>query len=162
MIYNIIPKYIANAKLQNTSTPPSLNLAHPSIFLNPSLSTQRTSPDWLPPDAQPAHRSMTCPTRLEDNRNTNNFEVSQHQMGVLLAANKDKKSLGFISCKLDLSSVPQFGGALQGSTIEGLDLNGCGLSELGDWENNPSHFENLIEGLAKEQDFKNNLKMIVL
>ncbi|CAI2361028.1 unnamed protein product [Moneuplotes crassus] len=71
MIYNIIPKYIANAKLQNTSTPPSLNLAHPSIFLNPSLPTQRTSPDWLPPDAQPAHRSMTCPTRLADKRNTN-------------------------------------------------------------------------------------------
>ncbi|CAI2387198.1 unnamed protein product [Moneuplotes crassus] len=89
-----------------------------------------------------------------------NFEVSQHQMKTLLAKYKRKRRFGFLSCKLALSSVPDFGGALQGSQLKALGLNGCGSSDLGDWKNNPAHFENLIEGLAKEQDFKDNLKWI--
>ncbi|CAI2365111.1 unnamed protein product [Moneuplotes crassus] len=91
-----------------------------------------------------------------------NFEVSQHQMKTLLAKYKRKRWFGFYNCKLALSSVPDFGGTLKGSQLEILDLHCCGISDLGDWENNPAHFKNLIEGLAKEQDFKNNLKHILM
>ncbi|CAI2359058.1 unnamed protein product [Moneuplotes crassus] len=99
-------------------------------------------------------------SKVEEKFGICNFEVSQNQMKTLLAKYKRKSWFGFVDCNLALSSVPDFGGALQGSQLERLDLTGCGASARGGWKNNPSHFENLIEGLAKEQDFKNNLKMI--
>ncbi|CAI2362004.1 unnamed protein product [Moneuplotes crassus] len=88
------------------------------------------------------------------------FEVSQSQLTTLLAANKHKEPFGFTNCKLSLSSVPDFGGRLEGSTLEILHLDSCGGSDYGDWATNESHFENLVEGLSKEQDFKNNLQGI--
>ncbi|CAI2382470.1 unnamed protein product [Moneuplotes crassus] len=91
-----------------------------------------------------------------------NFEVSQRQMATLLSANKHKREFGFNYCQLALSSVPDFRGALQESELEVLGLSGCGGSDRGDWENNPSHFENLVKGLAKEEEFKSNLTAIWL
>ncbi|CAI2386342.1 unnamed protein product [Moneuplotes crassus] len=89
-----------------------------------------------------------------------NFEVSQPQLVTLLAAYKHKKAVGFNACNLSLSSVPDFGGRLEGSTLKGLGLNFLGESDRCDWASNESHFENLVEGLSKEQDFKNNLQGI--
>ncbi|CAI2364035.1 unnamed protein product [Moneuplotes crassus] len=92
----------------------------------------------------------TLSPKVEKGLGIYNFEVSQHQMRTLLAAYKHKSTFGLYFCKLALSLVPDFGGALQGSQLEGLSLIGCGDSARGDWNNNPSHFENLVKGLAKE------------
>ncbi|CAI2366331.1 unnamed protein product [Moneuplotes crassus] len=89
-----------------------------------------------------------------------NFEVSQDQLVALFSANRHTEYFGFPECKLSLSSVPDFGGTLAGSTMQRLDLEGCGGSSYGDWGNNESHFENLIAGLSKEEDFRKNLKEI--
>ncbi|CAI2361046.1 unnamed protein product [Moneuplotes crassus] len=88
------------------------------------------------------------------------FEVSQDQLVALFSANRHTKWFGFNYCKLSLSSVPDFGGTLAGSTIKCLSLYSCGDSSYGDWGNNESHFENLIAGLSKEEDFRKNLKKI--
>ncbi|CAI2368343.1 unnamed protein product [Moneuplotes crassus] len=89
-----------------------------------------------------------------------NFEVPQDQLVSLFSANRHTKYFGLPFCKLSLSSVPGFGGTLAGSTMQGLNLGGCGGSSYGDWGNNESHFENLIAGLSKEEDFRENLKWI--
>ncbi|CAI2386264.1 unnamed protein product [Moneuplotes crassus] len=89
-----------------------------------------------------------------------NFEVSQPQLITLLSSYKSISFFGFIFCRLSLSSVPDFGGRLEGSTLKRLYLSYCGGSAYGDWATNESHFGNLFEGLSKEQDFKNNLKEI--
>lgn len=41
-----------------------------------------------------------------------------------------------------------------------MDLNGCGHENLSDWEDNDTHFENLIKGLAQSEDMKKNLENI--
>ncbi|CAI2359259.1 unnamed protein product [Moneuplotes crassus] len=92
--------------------------------------------------------------------NIHEFEISQAQLIALLCANKHKQLFGLIKCKLDLSSVPDFGGNLSGSWIKGLDLDGCGEIWCCNWQYNGTHFENLIAGLSQEEDFKKNLKMI--
>ncbi|CAI2363174.1 unnamed protein product [Moneuplotes crassus] len=89
-----------------------------------------------------------------------NFEVSQDQLVSLFSANRHKEWFGFKWCKLDLSSVPDFGGSLAESTMYGLSLYGCGGSSYCDWDNNESNFENLVTGLAKEEDFRRNLEWI--
>ncbi|CAI2361667.1 unnamed protein product [Moneuplotes crassus] len=88
------------------------------------------------------------------------FEVSQDQLVALFSASRHKQWFGLPYCKLSLSSVPDFGGTLAGSTIQGLNLRSCGDSSYGDWDNNESHFENLIAGLSKEEDFRKNLEGI--
>ncbi|CAI2360400.1 unnamed protein product [Moneuplotes crassus] len=88
------------------------------------------------------------------------FEISQPNLIMLLSVCKKKTWIGFITCKLKLASVPNFGGRLSGSTIYGIDLNSCGKSEYGDWENNQMHFDNLMNGLSQENDLKNSLKKI--
>ncbi|CAI2366591.1 unnamed protein product [Moneuplotes crassus] len=88
------------------------------------------------------------------------FEVSQDQLVSLFSANRHKIWFGFTDCKLSLSSVPDFEGTLAGSTMKGLSLTSCGRSSYGDWGNNECHFENLIAGLSKEEDFRKNLKRI--
>mmetsp|Transcript_12499 Transcript_12499/g.12541 ORF Transcript_12499/g.12541 Transcript_12499/m.12541 type:complete len:226 (+) Transcript_12499:136-813(+) len=52
------------------------------------------------------------------------FEVSESNLVTLLAANKHKAWFGFPDCKLSLSSVPDFGGKLEGSTLKGFGLSG--------------------------------------
>jgi len=83
--------------------------------------------------------------------------VSSFRISHLISACKEKKGVGFIDCKLDLSEPINFYGSLKGSKVKIFVLDGCGHSSKGDWANNPDHFENLISGLASEQDFKRNL-----
>ncbi|CAI2363211.1 unnamed protein product [Moneuplotes crassus] len=88
------------------------------------------------------------------------FEVSQDQIVYLFSVNGHQEYFGFSWCKLDLSSVPEFGGSLAGNTIKALGLYSCGGSSYCDWGNNESHFANLIAGLSKEEDFRKNLGWI--
>ncbi|CAI2378349.1 unnamed protein product [Moneuplotes crassus] len=90
------------------------------------------------------------------------FEVSQDQLVALFAANRHTECFGFTQCKLDLSSVPDFRGSLAGSTMKGLDLNGCRDFLGGDWGDHGMKFENLIAGLAQEEDFRENLEEIYM
>ncbi|CAI2364375.1 unnamed protein product [Moneuplotes crassus] len=91
-----------------------------------------------------------------------NFAATQSQTITLLSLFKTKKTLSLAGCRLDLSSPLNFNGALTGSTLERLNLSYCGSSDRGDWKNNPTHFENLVKGLASEEDFRNSLRMIVV
>ncbi|CAI2361151.1 unnamed protein product [Moneuplotes crassus] len=92
----------------------------------------------------------------------NRFNISQDNLVTLFNANVDKKLFGFYNCKLELSSVPSFSGKLKGSSIECLDLYGCGHTAYGDWDLNESYFGNLMRGLAQEEDFVKSLKKIKL
>ncbi|CAI2387051.1 unnamed protein product [Moneuplotes crassus] len=89
-----------------------------------------------------------------------NFSMSQEQLETLISLNKNKRKLGFIRCKIKIFSVPDFGDSLEGSTLELLDLTGCGHENLSDWEDNDTHFENLVKGLAQSEDMKKNLENI--
>ncbi|CAI2360229.1 unnamed protein product [Moneuplotes crassus] len=89
-----------------------------------------------------------------------NFEVSQAHLVSLLSANKHKQIFGLLDCKLDLSSVPDFGGRLAGSRIRCLDLSSSGGFSCCNWNYNVKDFENLIVGLSQEEDFLKNLQII--
>ncbi|CAI2360650.1 unnamed protein product [Moneuplotes crassus] len=91
-----------------------------------------------------------------------NFKISQENLIALLSAYKHKRSFTFDSCILDLSSVPCFLGALKGCLIQELYLTGCGHCSRSDWAEQPSQIENLVAGLAQEEDLKESLKVIGL
>ncbi|CAI2386036.1 unnamed protein product [Moneuplotes crassus] len=98
--------------------------------------------------------------KVEDELFLCNFSMSQEQLETLISINKNKIKLGFIKCKLKIASVPDFGDSLEGSTLKLLNLAGCGHEDLSDWEDNDTHFENLVKGLAQSEDMKKNLKNI--
>jgi len=88
------------------------------------------------------------------------LELDQSTMIKLLTISKNKRGTGFLECKLDLSTVPNFDGALEGSGVTVIVLDGCFQNPLDKSEPNKEHFENLLEGLSKESDFRNNLREI--
>ncbi|CAI2369795.1 unnamed protein product [Moneuplotes crassus] len=90
------------------------------------------------------------------------FEINQDELVTLFSQNKSIEQFGLTRCNLDLTSVPNLTKALVGSTIKTLILSDSGDCNYGDWDENPTHFENLIEGLGKCPDFKKNLEEIAM
>ncbi|CAI2383412.1 unnamed protein product [Moneuplotes crassus] len=91
-----------------------------------------------------------------------NFEVCEPQLKTLVCASKHMLRLGFQYCKFYLPTVPDFGGKLKGSVLKVLDLSSCGRKDYSNWVKNQVYFENLIEGLSKEEDFRASLQKIWL
>ncbi|CAI2359175.1 unnamed protein product [Moneuplotes crassus] len=89
-----------------------------------------------------------------------NFEICESHLVMLVCANKNMQRFGLQHCKFGLPTVPDFGGKLKGSTLKVLDLNACGRKGYSNWANNQLNFENLVEGLSKEEDFRANLQKI--
>lgn len=90
------------------------------------------------------------------------FRVSNDEISQLFQKCKSKRIFSLIDCYLELDSVPIFEDFLAGSRIEVFSLSGWGKKEYWDWWNHLGHFNNLIEGLSKCQDFVKNLQEIVL
>ncbi|CAI2382806.1 unnamed protein product [Moneuplotes crassus] len=91
-----------------------------------------------------------------------NFEVCEPQLKTLVCASKHMLRLGFQYCRFYLPTVPDFGGKLKGSVLKVLDLSACGRKDYSNWTNNQVYFENLVEGLSKEEDFRASLQKIWL
>ncbi|CAI2361907.1 unnamed protein product [Moneuplotes crassus] len=89
-----------------------------------------------------------------------NFIISTIQMRKLLAVNRDKKLIGFESCILFLESIPNFGNCFKATSTKILVFDQCGAPNRGNWADNPHHFDNLVQGLAKSEDLKASLREI--
>ncbi|CAI2365065.1 unnamed protein product [Moneuplotes crassus] len=91
------------------------------------------------------------------------FEINQIQMKRIFQIVKQSKTyFGFLNCKLELDTIPDFGNSLDGSIIEILCFDFCGRPEYSDWKNHPERFTNLIEGLSRSAHFKQKIKQIEL
>ncbi|CAI2362441.1 unnamed protein product [Moneuplotes crassus] len=92
-----------------------------------------------------------------------NFEVSEHSMKILLNTSRlNQNILGFIYCKIDLDTVPNFKHSLNSSKIKTLNFAYCGEPEYCDWKNYPERFSNLIQGLSQSERCRYTLKDIHL
>ncbi|CAI2363948.1 unnamed protein product [Moneuplotes crassus] len=90
------------------------------------------------------------------------FEIGAENLAFLLSMYRNIRFFGTPYCKLDLDQVPDLAEALDGTTIEGLDLYNCGHPSLGNWSKKPSRFDNLIKGLGASEDLKQSLKEVNL
>lgn len=92
-----------------------------------------------------------------------NFELNSHQVVKYLASTKHCNCLvGFVSCNLKTSTVPDFKNYLDGAQFKNIGLTNCGQSDRSDWSSNFKNFENFIEGLSQSSYIKNNLKSLHL
>ncbi|CAI2370961.1 unnamed protein product [Moneuplotes crassus] len=82
------------------------------------------------------------------------FYITSRQFKRLMSAYKHLCYLSFDRCKLEIPKIPDFSKSMMNAKLQNLLVFGCGESEASGWENDPSEFDNLIEGLATSPDLR--------
>ncbi|CAI2366612.1 unnamed protein product [Moneuplotes crassus] len=92
--------------------------------------------------------------RVEDEISISHFEISNSSLSTLFSSMKDISKISFISCLLSLPSLPFLS---SGSVnLNTLCLENCSSKNTGDWSENPSHFETLVQFLTEGGHFKSS------
>ncbi|CAI2375787.1 unnamed protein product [Moneuplotes crassus] len=100
--------------------------------------------------------------RVISNVSISRFDISKKQLQSIFYLSKGAKGLTFNWCKLDLITVPNLGKSAKQCRIEQLIIYGCGLEFLCNWNENSSHFSNLVCGLSQTEWAHSSLKKIFL
>ena len=92
-----------------------------------------------------------------------NVEFNHSQIAKFLAASKHiKERIWFTKVKIIADSVVNFGDSLDGFKTERIIFDNCGEQDVSDWKNHPERFSNIIEGLGKIKDVRENLTSLHL
>ncbi|CAI2363757.1 unnamed protein product [Moneuplotes crassus] len=87
--------------------------------------------------------------------------TSKGSLQKLLAANRQKKSVGFEECSISCPTMPDLRTCLKSTTITNLSFFLSGQEEYSDWSNNLREINNLLEALS-QSDLMKTLRSINL
>ncbi|CAI2374941.1 unnamed protein product [Moneuplotes crassus] len=90
------------------------------------------------------------------------FKISERQLKRIFSAFKHVKALIFYRSKLSVPTAPDFSSALKLSQIQHLSLNRCDEVTTSDWSKSFNELQNLIQGLASSEDFREKLAKMVI
>ncbi|CAI2369385.1 unnamed protein product [Moneuplotes crassus] len=86
------------------------------------------------------------------------FEIKQSQLRKLFCLCSNKTEFGLTSCKIHTETTFDLSKPLKTCSIEILNLNQSGLTELSNWGENPEYFENLLTALSNSPSFVESIK----
>ncbi|CAI2373898.1 unnamed protein product [Moneuplotes crassus] len=88
------------------------------------------------------------------------FQISQKQLKRIFVLFKNKNLIHLKQCELELDTVPNFSRALEKCELKGLNIEEYWSNPNLDKDTKLNYLDNLINGLSKSEDFKNNIKTI--